>query len=36
MVIPQTEWHLIENTHEPIIDKKTFEAVRKLIEERKI
>ena len=30
-VIPESEWNLIENTHEPIIDKETFEKVQKLV-----
>lgn len=34
-VIPEQEWHLIENTHEPIIDQKTFEEVKKLLAESK-
>lgn len=32
-VIPASEWHLIENTHEPIIDRETFEKVAKLLVE---
>lgn len=32
-VIPESEWNLIENTHEPIIDKETFERVQKLVSE---
>ncbi len=32
-VIPESEWKLIENTHEPIIDKETFEKVQKLVSE---
>ena len=31
IVIPESEWNLIENTHEPIIDKETFEKVQKLV-----
>ncbi len=27
---PKEQWYVIENTHEPIIDKKTFEAVQKM------
>lgn len=30
-VIPESEWNLIENTHEPIIDKGTFEKVQRLM-----
>ena len=29
-VIPESEWNLIENTHEPIIDRETFERVQRL------
>ena len=32
-MIPVSEWKLIENTHEPIIDKKIFYQVRTLLEE---
>ena len=32
-VVPESEWNLIENTHEPIIDKETFEKVQRLISE---
>ena len=32
-VISESEWNLIENTHEPIIDKETFERVQKLVSE---
>ncbi len=34
-VIPESEWNLIENAHEPIIDKETFEKVQRLISESK-
>ena len=27
---PETEWAIVENTHEPIIDKTTFEKVQKM------
>lgn len=30
-VIPESEWNLIENTHEPIIDRETFEKVQGLV-----
>lgn len=33
IVIPESEWNLIENTHEPIIDKETFEKVQRLVSE---
>lgn len=32
-VVPESEWNLIENTHEPIIDRETFEKVQRLISE---
>lgn len=32
-IIPTSEWKLIENTHEPIINKEIFYQVRKLLEE---
>ncbi len=32
--IPKNEWILIENTHEPIIDRKTFELVQNKINKR--
>lgn len=28
---PKDEWNIVENTHEPIIDKKVFKAVQKMI-----
>lgn len=28
---PKEQWNIVENTHEPIIDKKTFDAVQKMI-----
>lgn len=34
-IIPRSKWHLIENTHEPIIDKETFETVQQLFTESK-
>lgn len=34
-VIPESEWNLIENTHEPIIDKEIFKKVQKLLSESK-
>ena len=30
------DWIIVENKHEPIIDKKTFEAVQKLLENRRV
>jgi len=32
---PKEEWHIYENTHEPIIDKETWETVQKLREATK-
>lgn len=34
-MIPSDKWNVIENTHEPIIDRETFEAVKKLLVENK-
>ena len=31
--IPREEWHLIENTHEAIIEREAYEAVRELMEQ---
>lgn len=28
---PQEQWYVVENTHEPIIDKKTYDAVQKMV-----
>ena len=28
---PKEQWYVVEDTHEPIIDKKTFEAVQKMV-----
>ncbi len=28
---PKEQWYIVENTHEPIIDKKTFDAVQKMV-----
>ena len=28
---PKDEWNIVENTHEPIIDNKTFETVQKMV-----
>ena len=28
---PKEEWNIVENTHEPIIEKKIFEAVQKMV-----
>ena len=33
--IPKEEWYIYENTHEPIIDRETWEIVQKLREETK-
>lgn len=32
--VPKDEWIVVENTHEPIIDKQTFNEVQKLLESR--
>lgn len=34
-VIPKAEWNLIANTHEPIVDRETFEEVQRLFVESK-
>ena len=28
---PKEQWNIVENTHEPIIDKKTFDIVQKMV-----
>lgn len=28
---PKEQWNVVENTHEPIIDKKTFDTVQKMV-----
>lgn len=28
---PKEQWYVVENTHEPIIDKKTFDAVQSMV-----
>ena len=28
---PKEQWNIVENTHEPIIDKKTFDTVQKML-----
>lgn len=33
--LPKEQWKIVENTHEPIIDKETFYKVREMIEKRK-
>lgn len=33
--LPKEQWKIVENTHEPIIDKDTFYKVREMIEKRK-
>lgn len=32
---PKSEWAIVYNTHEPIIDRQTFDAVQKLAQERR-
>ena len=29
--VPEDEWYIVENTHEPIIDRETFEKVQQLL-----
>lgn len=33
--LPKEQWKIVENTHEPIIDKETFYKVREIIDKRK-
>lgn len=33
--LPKEQWKIVENTHEPIIDKETFFKVKEMIEKRK-
>lgn len=33
--IPQSDWIVVENTHEPIIDRDTFDSVQTLINKRR-
>lgn len=33
--LPKEQWKIVENTHEPIIDKETFYKVREMIDKRK-
>lgn len=28
---PKEQWNIVENTHEPIIDKKTFDTIQKMV-----
>lgn len=30
-VVPEEEWYIVENTHEPIIERETFEKVQRLL-----
>jgi len=32
--IPKKDWVIVENTHEPIIDKETFQTVQELLEQK--
>lgn len=34
MWLPKSQWVVVENTHEAIIDKETFETVQKMLKER--
>lgn len=33
--LPESEWIIVENTHEPIIEEEVFQAVQKIANERK-
>ena len=33
--LPKEQWKIVENTHEPIIDKETFYKVREMIDKRR-
>ena len=33
-VVPQSEWVIVENTHEPLIDKETYQRAQSVNEER--
>jgi len=33
--LPEEEWAIVENTHEPLVDRQTFERVGRLINSRK-
>ena len=32
--LPKNEWIIVENTHEPIVDKETFETVQELLQQK--
>lgn len=34
-IVPQSEWIVVRNTHEPLIDEETFAAVQRIREERR-
>lgn len=34
MWLPKSQWIVVENTHEPIIDMETFETVQMMLKER--
>jgi len=33
-LVPKTEWIIVRNTHEPLIDEETFQAVRRMAQQR--
>ena len=33
--LPEEQWVIVEDTHEPLVDRQTFERVRRLIDSRK-
>ena len=33
-MLPESEWIVVHNTHEPIIDEEVFRAVQKSVEDR--
>jgi len=35
VAVPKDDWAIVENTHEPIIDKKKFETVQRLIDHKR-
>ncbi|MFV0516964.1 MAG: recombinase family protein [Aminipila sp.] len=35
VLVPEDEWYIVENTHEAIIDRETFELVQKLIDSKR-
>lgn len=35
VLVPKEDWYIVENTHEAIIDKETFELVQKMIKSKR-